>query len=132
MEFYRNLNIQHITSLVEHPQTNRQAKAANKVILGQLKKRLDRAKGKWPEELTEILWAYRCTPQSSTKETPYSLVYGTDAMIQVEIDEPSIRKTQFEHESNKDYMNTSLDLFVERRERANIQDMATKLRAARN
>jgi len=43
-EFYRNLKIKHITSSVEHPQTNDQTEAANKVILGQLKKRLDNAK----------------------------------------------------------------------------------------
>lgn len=60
-EFYRDLHIQLITSLIEHPQTNGQAEAANKVILGQLKKRLDDAKGKWLKELIEILWAYRCT-----------------------------------------------------------------------
>jgi len=55
------LKIIHITSSVEHPQTNEQAEAANKVLLGQLKKRLDRAKGKWTDELLEVLWAYRCT-----------------------------------------------------------------------
>jgi len=32
---------------VEHPQTNRQAKAANKIIFNKLKKRLDPAKGSW-------------------------------------------------------------------------------------
>ena len=130
-EFYHNLNIQHITSSVEHPQTNGQAEAANKVILNQLKKRLDTAKGKWPEELIEVLWAYRCTPQSSTKEAPYSLVYGTDAMIPVEIREPSIRHSHFEPTSNEACMNTHLDLLVERREQSHIQDTATKLRAAR-
>jgi len=67
-EFYHDLNIQHITSSVEHPQTNGQAEAANKVILNQLKKRLDTAKGKWPEELTEVLWAYRCTPSLLPKK----------------------------------------------------------------
>jgi len=44
---------------VEHPQTNGQVEAANKVILIELRKRLDGAKGKWPEELPEVLWAYR-------------------------------------------------------------------------
>jgi len=44
---------------VEHPQTNGQAKASNKVILGELKKRVDGAKGRWVEELAKVLWAYR-------------------------------------------------------------------------
>ena len=61
-KFYTGLGIKHITSSVEHTQTNGQAKAANKVILIELRKRFDTAKGRWPEELIEVLWAYRCTP----------------------------------------------------------------------
>jgi len=72
-KFYTGLGIKHITSSVEHPQTNGQIEAANKVILVELRKRLDSAKGRWPEELVEVLWAYRCTPQSSTNESPYWL-----------------------------------------------------------
>jgi len=49
------LKITHITSSIEHSQTNGQAEVANKVLLGQLKKRLDGAKGKWPDELLEVL-----------------------------------------------------------------------------
>jgi len=130
-EFYRNFKIKHITSFVEHPQTNGQAEAVNKVILGQLKKILDGAKEKSPEELLEVLWAYRCTPQSSTREVPFSLVYGPDAMILVEIGEPSIRQEHYDQESNEACMNTQLDLLLEKREKARIRDMATKLRSAR-
>jgi len=61
-KFYTGLDIKHVTSSVEHPQTNGQAEAANKVILVELHKRLDNTKGRWPEELVEVLWAYRCTP----------------------------------------------------------------------
>jgi len=49
------MGIKHITSSVEHPQTNGQAEVANKVILVELCKRLDSAKGRWPEELVEVL-----------------------------------------------------------------------------
>jgi len=61
-KFYTHLDIKHVTSYVEHSQTNGQTEAANKVILVELRKRLDSAKGRWPEELVEVLWAYRCTP----------------------------------------------------------------------
>ena len=44
-EFYEKLHIKHIVSSIEHPQTNGQAEAANKVILNELKKRLGPAKG---------------------------------------------------------------------------------------
>ena len=61
-KFYIDLDIKHITRFVKHPQTNGQAKAAIKVILVELRKCLDSAKGRWPEELMEVLWAYKCTP----------------------------------------------------------------------
>jgi len=60
--FLKELGIKHVTSSVEHPQTNGQAEAVNKVILGQLKKKLGTTKGRWADELLEVLWAYRCSP----------------------------------------------------------------------
>jgi len=71
------LGIKHLASSVEHPQSNGQAEAANKVILGELRKKLGQKKGLWVEEIPGILWGYYCTPQSSTKETPYRLTGQT-------------------------------------------------------
>ena len=76
-------------ALVEHPQTNGQVESANRVLLIGLKRRLDKAKGTWAEEVPRILWAYHTTPQSTTRETPYSLEYSSDAIIPVEIQENS-------------------------------------------
>jgi len=56
--FFTELGIKHITSFVEHPQTNGQAEAANKVVLSQLNKMLGATKGKWVDELLEVLWTY--------------------------------------------------------------------------
>jgi len=131
VKFYTGLGIKHITSYVEHPQTNGQAEAANKVILVELRKRLDNAKGRWPEELVEMLWAYRCTLQSSINEFPFSLVYGADAMIPIEIGEPSLRRELYELTRNHQNMATHLDLLPELREKAQIRNLAAKQRAAR-
>jgi len=109
-DFYKGLHIHHVTSSVEHPQTNGQAEAANKVILKELKKRLGEAKGTWADELLEVLWAYRCTPQSTTKETPYSLTYGVDAMIPIEIGDTSLRRRLFDVNLNNESMLINLDL----------------------
>ncbi|XP_020207156.1 uncharacterized protein LOC109792185 [Cajanus cajan] len=79
--FLRELGIKHLPTSVEHPQTNNQVEARNKVILRELKKRLGSAKGQWVDELPSILWVYHRTPQSTTQETPYKLTYGADAMI---------------------------------------------------
>ncbi|XP_020985456.1 uncharacterized protein LOC110274721 [Arachis duranensis] len=86
-----SMKIKHQFTSVEHPQSNGQAEAANKVILAGLKKRLQEAKGAWAEELPQVLWAYRTTPQSATGETPFRLVYGVEAMIPIEINEQSPR-----------------------------------------
>nr|KYP51222.1 Retrovirus-related Pol polyprotein from transposon opus [Cajanus cajan] len=72
-EFLSGLRIKHKMTSVEHPQSNGQAEAVNKVILKELKRQLRQAKGTWPDCLPEILWAYHCTPQSSTRETPFSV-----------------------------------------------------------
>ncbi|XP_020229721.1 uncharacterized protein K02A2.6-like [Cajanus cajan] len=99
--FIQDLGIQHRFTSVEQPQSNGQAEAANKVILTELKKRLGDAKGAWAEQLLEVLWAYRCMPQSTTQETPFRLTYGTDAMIPVEVGEPSFRRQHFDETTNE-------------------------------
>ncbi|XP_057721199.1 uncharacterized protein LOC130935456 [Arachis stenosperma] len=90
-EFFTGLGIKQRFSSVEHPQTNGQVESANKIILLGLKKRLDNKKGAWADELASVLWSYRTTEQSSTKETPFRLTYGSDAVIPVEIGKPSPR-----------------------------------------
>ena len=49
------MGIRHLTSSVEHPQTNGQAEAMNKVIVAELKNRLGEAKGAWVDELLQVL-----------------------------------------------------------------------------
>nr|KYP68215.1 Transposon Ty3-I Gag-Pol polyprotein [Cajanus cajan] len=117
------LGIKHLPTSVEHPQTNGQAEAANKVILRELKKRLGNAKGQWPDELPSILWVYHCTPQSTTQETPYRLTYGVNAMISVE--------QVFDTEQNAKELAADLDLVDELRDKAQIHAEACKLRASR-
>lgn len=86
---------------VIHPKDNGQDESANKVILKGLKEKLEDAKGLWVELLHEILWPYHTTPQSTTRESPISMVYGVDTMLLIEIDTPSWRRTHFNEEANK-------------------------------
>ena len=67
------------------PRTNGQVESANRVLLRSLKSRLEKDKGTWAEEVPRIVWAYHTMPQSTTRETPFNLVYRSDAMILVEI-----------------------------------------------
>ena len=104
---------------------------ANRVLLRGLKHRLEKAKGAWADEVPSIVWAYHTTPQSSTTETPFSLVYGSDAMIPVEIHEISPRFLGFVAEESNEERRVNLDLINEAREEAKIKAEAVKRRVER-
>ena len=86
-----------------------------------LKKRLDKAKGRWVEELPYVQWTYRTTPQRSIGETPFSMTYGVEAVIPLEIGFPTLRTSSFSPSSNNELLERSLDLIEERRESAMVQ-----------
>ena len=46
---------------------------------------MEGAKGRWAEELPNVLWAYRTIPRRSMGETPFSLTYEAEAVIPVEV-----------------------------------------------
>ena len=74
----------------------------NRTLLKIIKARLDEAKGAWPEELPNVLWAYRTTTRTLTRETPFRLTYGTETVISVEVGITNIRQDMFHKESNDD------------------------------
>ncbi|XP_072075865.1 uncharacterized protein [Arachis hypogaea] len=123
--FLSGLGIKKKFSSIEHPQSNRQVEAANKVILKGLKKRLEGKKGSWADELASILWSYRTSPQSSTGETPFRLTYRVDAVIPVEIGEPSPRLLLREGSEA-----VEKDLVDETRQMAHLTETAIKQRIA--
>ena len=96
-----------------HPQTNGQAEAINKLIKQNLKKRLDEAKSLWEAKLSDILWTLRTTPTTATRESPYLLAYGTEAVVQVEIEVPSERVTAYDLETNATRLRLNMDLLEE-------------------
>ncbi len=94
------------------------------MIKGGLKKKLKEAKGKWPGELPSVLWSYRTTPRKATGETSFSLVFGTEAIIPVEVGQPSVRIQVFDGEGNNLGLRTKLDLIDEHREIAELRRKA--------
>ncbi|XP_075076809.1 uncharacterized protein LOC142163425 [Nicotiana tabacum] len=84
-------------------------------------KRLEESKGNCPELLPGVLWAYHTTTKTSTDETSFSLVYGAEALIPVEIGEPSTRYMQASEESNEEEMHINLDLLERKKEAALIR-----------
>jgi len=67
-------------------------------------------------------------PQSTTKETPFNLVYRSDAMIPVEIQENSPRFQNFVVEESNEGRNVNLDILNEVQEEARIKAEALKRR----
>ena len=104
-----------------YPQGNGQTKAVNKVIVNGLKKRLDDAKGRWVEELPDVLWTYRTTAHRLTWETPFSMIYEAEAIIPLEKGFPTLKTNSFSPSNNNDLLENSLDFIEERRESAIVQ-----------
>ena len=84
-EYCSDLGIKNRYSTTTYPQSNSQAEATNKAIMNGLKRRLEGSKGKWVEELPNVLWAYQTTPRRSTRETPFSLTDRVEAVIPAEV-----------------------------------------------
>ena len=83
--FYSDLGIKNRYSTPAYPQNNGQAEATNKAIVNGLRKRLEGTKGRWAEELPNVLWVYRTTLRWFTGETLFSLTYGAEAVIPTEV-----------------------------------------------
>ena len=63
-EFYDNLQIEKVFSSVVQPQASGQVEVINKAIKHNLKMKLEDLKGRWVDELLEVLWAYRTTSRT--------------------------------------------------------------------
>ncbi|KAL0409673.1 UNVERIFIED_CONTAM: hypothetical protein Sradi_1901700 [Sesamum radiatum] len=100
-EWCQGLRIKQRFTTVVHPQSNGQVEVTNRILVQGIKRRLEQVGGNWVEELTSVLWAYRTTPRGSTEETPFSLVYGTEAIIPAELGIPSHRVMNFSEECNE-------------------------------
>ena len=83
-----------------------------------IKTKLDGAKGAWPEELPNVLWAYRTTARTLTGETSFRLTYRTEVVIPVEVGVTNTRRAAFSEEGNEDELRINLDCLDEVREKA--------------
>ena len=120
-DFCSNLGIRNQFSSPGYPQANRQTEVMNRTLLKIIKTKLDEAKGVWPKELPNVLWAYRTTARTPMGETPLRLTYGTEAVIPVEVGVTSTRQEAFHEESNDNRLRINLDCLDEVREEASIR-----------
>ena len=71
----------------------------------------------WVEELPNVLWAYKTTGRTTIWETPYSLVFGTEAVLPIEHKLISFRVQHYEPEDNETKLRDILDLLEEKQNR---------------
>ena len=91
---------------------------------------MEKAKGKWVEELPGVLWAYRITPGWPTGNTSFDLAYGMDVVIPTEVGMPTAR-TAIQGQRNEDgELARHLDWADEAKEAASIQMTAYQQKVA--
>ena len=130
-EFCNELGIKKNFSSVDHSQTNGQVKAVKKIIKHNLKTKLEEHKKLWANELPKMLWAYRTTSRTSRGKTPFSLAYGVEAMIPVEVGIPSLRRETYNPEKNHALLCYELDLLEDKCDLAALRTASYKLRFER-
>ncbi|KAK8703732.1 hypothetical protein V6N13_047378 [Hibiscus sabdariffa] len=82
--------IKHHRSVTYRPKMNGAVEAANKNIK-RIVAKMTTTYRDWHEKLPFALLAYRTSVRTSTGATPYSLVYGTEAVLPIEVEIPSLR-----------------------------------------
>ena len=116
--FCAGFRIRNNFASVSHPQTNGLAEVTNRTILEGLSRKIEEHKTEWADLLDDILWAYRTTPREATQETPFSLVFGMEAVTPMELVDASARITGYQREANMDLRMNELDLVEEKRRKA--------------
>jgi len=85
-------------------------------------------KGRWTEELVEVLWAYIACPKCWPRKHP---TYDTEAMIPVEMDEASFRRQLFNLSLIQESLAVGLDLLNELWDKSKFHETTHKLREVR-
>jgi transposase InsO family protein len=88
-EFCENACIEVKYISVAHPRANGQVERANGLIIDGLKKRLydenSKKGGKWARGLPHVVWGLRTQPSKAIGQTPFFLVYGSEAILPVDV-----------------------------------------------
>jgi transposase InsO family protein len=117
-QFSQELGIHNHYSSPGHPQANGQVEVTNQSLLKLIKTRLEGANGLWPEELLSVLWAYRMMVRIPTRDIPFRMTFGTEAVVLIEIGLTTFRTSAYDNWQNEGQIRLNLDLVDEVREKA--------------
>ncbi|XP_074298383.1 uncharacterized protein LOC141629253 [Silene latifolia] len=130
--FCARWNVSLQKSTPKNPQANGQAESSNKIIVENLKKKLEKMGGKWAEEMPLVLWGDRTTPKVATGQTPFILVFGAEAVIPSEFRVATHRYGCITEDRNHVEMASSLDTIDELRTNAQIRMTSHRQTVARS
>ena len=119
-EYCSNLGIVNRYSTPAYPQSNSQAEASNKAIVNGLKRRLKVLRAGGQRSCLKFCGQTE-HPRRSTRETPFSLTYGAEAVILAEINLCSAHVTGFNPAQNSELLLKQLNLLEERWESTTIR-----------
>nr|GEY71881.1 reverse transcriptase domain-containing protein [Tanacetum cinerariifolium] len=91
-------------------QSNGLVERANRSLEEGIKARLGEGNKNWVEELPHVLWAHRTMIKTSHGDTPFSLTYGTEAVIPAEIGMPTYRTTAVDVVNNDEELQERREL----------------------
>lgn len=77
--------------MVAYSQSNGQVEVVNRDIVKGLQTKLDHIGGNFVDEVPSVLWFYRTVPWEAIGETPFNMIYRTEAVAPIEIGLESIR-----------------------------------------
>jgi hypothetical protein len=82
-EFAESLKIKLLSSSPYYTQANGQAESSNKTLIKLIKKKIEENPKRWHEVLSKELWAHHISKHSTTKVTPFELVYRKEVILPV-------------------------------------------------
>jgi hypothetical protein len=108
-EFVESLKIKLLSSSPYYAQANGQAESSNRTLIKLIKKEIEENPKRWHEVLLEALWVHRISKHSTTKVTPFELVYGQESVLPVEVNLDALQIARQNELSTVDYHNLMLD-----------------------
>ncbi|MCO5570889.1 hypothetical protein L7F22_024618 [Adiantum nelumboides] len=77
-----------------YPKRNGQAESSNKTIKTIMTNVVQEEPHSWDEKLQTALWAYRTAYKVTTRMTPFRILYGIEAVVQLEFAIPTLRMAE--------------------------------------
>jgi hypothetical protein len=133
-EFAASLRIKLMNSSPYYAQSNGQAEANNKIIIGLIKKKIEEKTRRWHEVLDKSLWAYRTSKHGTIQVTSFEQVYGQEAVLPVELNLQVnwvVKQDTLSSEEYKSSMMDEVDDLLEKRLQASREIEKNKVKIAK-